>query len=71
MEELEQLKSSFNQKGEKECEETEAIDVPKALGDVFESVAGAIWMDCGYSLDQVWKVYFKLLKPEIGNLFSC
>lgn len=32
--------------------------MPKALGDVFESVAGAIFLDSGMSLDTVWKVRF-------------
>ncbi|KAF7267578.1 hypothetical protein GWI33_019216 [Rhynchophorus ferrugineus] len=30
---------------ETECEEVEDVEVPKALGDVFESVAGAIFLD--------------------------
>ncbi|UYV82849.1 DICER1 [Cordylochernes scorpioides] len=50
---------------EDECEETEEIEVPKALGDVFESVAGAIYLDSGMSLDTVWRVYFTIMKPEI------
>lgn len=50
---------------EGECEYAEDIEVPKALGDVFESVAGAIYLDSGMSLDQVWQVYFKMMKPEI------
>ncbi|XP_050314512.1 endoribonuclease Dcr-1 isoform X2 [Anthonomus grandis grandis] len=33
---------------ETECEEVEDVEVPKALGDVFESVAGAIFLDSGY-----------------------
>ena len=50
---------------EDECESAEDIEVPKALGDVFESVAGAIFLDSGGSLDAVWKVYFYMMKPEI------
>jgi len=56
--------------GEGESEYAEDIEVPKALGDVFESVAGAIYLDSGMSLDQVWQVYFKMMKPEI-EYFSC
>lgn len=41
--------------------------VPKALGDIFESVAGAIYLDSGMSLDTVWEVYYRMMKPEIGN----
>ncbi len=40
--------------------------MPKALGDVFESVAGAIFLDSGMSLDAVWRVYYRMMRPEIG-----
>lgn len=45
----------------------ESIDVPKALGDIFESIAGAIFLDSGNSLETVWNVYYKFMKREIGN----
>nr|KAF7402076.1 hypothetical protein H0235_015412 [Vespula pensylvanica] len=51
--------------GEDECEEAEDIEVPKALGDVFESLAGAIYLDSGMSLDAVWGVYYNIMKSEI------
>ena len=47
---------------EDETEEAEDIEVPKALGDIFESVAGSIYLDSGLSLDAVWKVYYRFLK---------
>lgn len=50
---------------EHECEEVEDVEVPKALGDVFESVAGAIFLDAGMSLDAVWKVYYRMMRHEI------
>ncbi|KAF2884859.1 hypothetical protein ILUMI_21336 [Ignelater luminosus] len=50
---------------EYECEEVEDVEVPKALGDVFESVAGAIFLDSGMSLDAVWKVYYRMMRNEI------
>ena len=53
---------------EGESEEAEDVEVPKALGDVFESVAGAIYMDSGMSLDAVWRVYYGMMKNEIGKL---
>lgn len=56
--------------GEEECEEAEDVEVPKALGDVFESVAGAIFLDSGMSLDAVWRVYYRMMKNEIGNCSS-
>lgn len=42
---------------EEECDEAEDVEVPKALGDIFESVAGAIFLDSNMSLDMVWKVF--------------
>lgn len=47
---------------EEECDEAEDVEVPKALGDVFESVAGAIFLDSNMSLDTVWKVIIIRLK---------
>lgn len=41
---------------EDECDQAEDVEVPKALGDVFESVAGAIFLDSNMSLDVVWQV---------------
>ncbi|XP_046981769.1 endoribonuclease Dicer-like isoform X1 [Schistocerca americana] len=43
----------------------EAVDVPKVLGDLFESVAGAIFLDSGKCLKTVWNVYYKLMENEI------
>lgn len=55
---------------EEECEEMEDVEVPKALGDIFESVAGAIYLDSNMSLDTVWRVYYSMMKPEIGEYTS-
>lgn len=43
------------------------IDPPKALGDIFESIAGAIYLDSDNSLATVWKVYSKFFGNEIGE----
>lgn len=51
--------------------EAEDVEVPKVLGDVFESVAGAIYLDSKMSLNSVWKVYYNMMKKEIGNWFVC
>lgn len=56
--------------GEDECEEAEDVEVPKALGDVFESVAGAIYLDSNMSLDTVWKVYHKIMEKEMGKMLT-
>ena len=47
----------------------EDMEIPKALGDIFESVAGAIYLDSGMSLDAVWAVYYRMMKPHIGKGF--
>lgn len=52
--------------GEREVNTLEETDIPKALGDVFEAVAGAIYLDCNYSLDAVWQVYYPLMKMALG-----
>ncbi|BET01171.1 dsRNA_bind [Nesidiocoris tenuis] len=46
-------------------EDAEDVEVPKALGDVFESIAGAIFLDSNMSLDTVWRVYYRMMKKEI------
>lgn len=43
------------------------LEVPKALGDIFESVAGAIYLDSKMSLDTVWRVYYRIMKPQIDK----
>ncbi len=50
---------------EDETEAAEDVEVPKALGDIFESVAGAIYLDSGRSLDTVWRVYYNMMRMEI------
>jgi len=53
--------------GEEECFQDESVEVPKALGDIFESLAGAIYLDSGCDLDVVWKVYYPIMKPIIDE----
>ena len=55
---------------EEQDEDGEDVEIPKALGDIFESVAGAIYLDSGMSLDTVWRVYHRLMKPQIGKALS-
>lgn len=54
---------------EGDSEEAEDVEVPKALGDIFESVAGAIFLDSKLSLDAVWAVYYRMMRASI-NLYS-
>ncbi|XP_065660729.1 endoribonuclease Dicer isoform X3 [Hydra vulgaris] len=48
-------------------ESEEGYQAPKVLGDLFESVAGAIFLDSGLNLVTVWKIYYPLLKPVIDK----
>ncbi|WKY02864.1 hypothetical protein Q1695_016281 [Nippostrongylus brasiliensis] len=43
----------------------EDIEVPKAMSDIFESVAGAVYLDAKRDLDVVWRVFFNLMKQTI------
>jgi endoribonuclease Dicer len=43
------------------------VEAPKALNDIFESVAGAIFIDSDMSLEAVWKSYYPFLRQEIGK----
>ena len=54
---------------EGDLDEAEDVEVPKALGDIFESVAGAIFLDSDLSLDAVWRVYYRMMYDSI-NLYS-
>uniref|UniRef100_A0A6B2KWY7 Uncharacterized protein n=1 Tax=Arcella intermedia TaxID=1963864 RepID=A0A6B2KWY7_9EUKA len=43
-------------------------DPPKILGDIFESVAGAILVDSGFNLEKVKEVFDPLLRPIMSLL---
>ncbi|KAF7283787.1 hypothetical protein GWI33_022827 [Rhynchophorus ferrugineus] len=45
----------------------EYIDVPKVLGDIFEAVAGAIFLDSNNNLDVVWKIFYRIMSKEIES----
>jgi endoribonuclease Dicer len=53
---------------EEDCDEGEEedIEVPKAMGDIFESIAGAVFLDSGCSLESVWTVFFKFVCSAIA-----
>ncbi|XP_056866743.1 endoribonuclease Dicer homolog 3 isoform X2 [Raphanus sativus] len=42
-----------------------SIQGPKALGDVVESIAGALLIDTRLDLDEVWRVFEPLLSPLV------
>lgn len=41
------------------------FDTPKVLADILESIAGAVLIDSGYSVDKVWEVFMPLLEPLV------
>lgn len=45
----------------------EFVDVPKALGDVFESLIGAVFLDSGNDLEATWRVIYGLMHHEIAT----
>lgn len=54
------------------------IDPPKVLGDILESLAGAIFLDSGMDLEKVWGVFQPLFDKKISksgsdmhHLFAC
>ena len=52
---------------EQESTSIDEIDVPKALADIFESLVGAIYIDNGCNLDALWRIIYKMIKPEVGK----
>ncbi|KAJ8962251.1 hypothetical protein NQ318_018225 [Aromia moschata] len=54
---------------EEELNLAEYVDVPKVLGDIFEALAGAVYLDSNRDLKTVWTVFYKIMWKEI-DLFS-
>lgn len=52
---------------EDDCNLAETVDIPKPLGDIFESIVGAIYLDTGKNLEEVWNVVYPLMKREIDQ----
>ena len=53
--------------GSGEEEEEDEIEPPKVLGDLLESLAGAIFMDSGMDLQAVWGSLGPLFDEKIGE----
>ncbi|XP_052209161.1 endoribonuclease Dicer homolog 3a isoform X2 [Diospyros lotus] len=47
------------------CNTLQGLKVPKALGDMVESIAGAILIDSKLNLDAVWRIFKPLLSPIV------
>ena len=63
--------NSDNVMPEEEEEDEEAditeLEPPKVLGDVLESLAGALFLDSGMSLETVWSYFYPFFRPLIGE----
>ena len=46
------------------------VEVPKVLGDLFEALVCAVFLDCGMNLDCVWGVFYPMFQPFIGMCLS-
>lgn len=56
--------------GSEDDEDAEELDPPKALGDIVESLAGAVFVDSGMSLLAVWGVFQPFFAPLIGRALA-
>ncbi|XP_036140493.1 endoribonuclease Dicer isoform X2 [Monomorium pharaonis] len=56
---------------EEECNLVEYVDVPKVLGDLFESLIGAIYLDNGKDLTKIWEIIYSLMHKEIDKFSKC
>lgn len=65
-----QIYSSVFVLGSEDSDDGVEVEVPKVLGDLFEAVAGALYLDCRQDLETVWRVYLPILKPSIGEFTS-
>ena len=55
-----------------EDDDDETVEPPKVLGDLLESLAGAIFMDSGMNLKAVWDTFGPLFNEKIGmNPVQC
>ncbi|KAI4489336.1 hypothetical protein M0802_011205 [Mischocyttarus mexicanus] len=52
---------------EDECNMAEYVDVPKVLGDIFESFIAAVYIDTGKDIKKVWEILYALMYKEIDT----
>jgi len=38
----------------------------QAMGDIFESIAGAVYLDSGCDIEKVWTVFHALMRETIS-----
>ena len=49
--------------------QVELVEVPKVLGDLLESLLGAVFLDSGHDLAQVWRVFHRLC-PGLDSILE-
>ena len=49
-------------------DDAEEMMAPKVLGDILESIAGAVFIDSGMNLQRVWEVFQPHFQPLIGKV---
>lgn len=47
-----------------------SIDVPKAIGEMFESTVGAVFVDSGFDMSTTWKLINELLSDELQEFMA-
>jgi len=66
---VKQVDKTLKQINEEDPPEIEMVEVPKVLGDVFEALFGAIYLDSGHDLKVVWDTYRRLC-PNLDEVVA-
>ena len=61
---LKELLTHIKLINEEDCPELINVEVPKVLGDILESIVGAIYIDSGMNLNTVWRAYTHLFSED-------
>ncbi|XP_047132511.1 uncharacterized protein LOC105848862 isoform X1 [Hydra vulgaris] len=46
------------------------VEVPKELANIYEAIAGAVYLDTDGNLDEVWRVFFPFMKSLIDFVYN-
>lgn len=55
---------------EENTQSAESVDIPKVIGDIFESIVGAVFLDSGLDLAVTWQVIYGLLQNELHEFMA-
>ena len=59
---------SEGEEEEGDDDDDDEVEPPKVLGDILESLAGAVFMDSGMDLQAVWSCLGPLFEEKIGEI---